>query len=253
MKLDCVLTAVNENPLYFDFIPIWINTWKKLYPTVDVKIILIAKTLPDHLQIYSKYIILFEPLENISTSFTSQFIRNLYPCILNYENGVMITDIDNIPMNRTFFTNNIENISENKWINLRDWFWHDPPHNMIAMCWQVATPKIWKEVFNINSIQDIKDSIINMNSKINYVEGGTDYASGWNTDQLFLYQKVMEWNKKTNNYIFLKDKDTKWNRLDRGRFHVNKNEIINGKYSDYHMLRPMSEYYKINYEIFNLL
>ena len=36
MKLDSVLTAVNVNPIYIDFIPIFIKTWKKLYPTVDV-------------------------------------------------------------------------------------------------------------------------------------------------------------------------------------------------------------------------
>ena len=30
----------------------------------------------------------------------------------------MITDMDNLPMNRNFFTKNIQNISENKWINL---------------------------------------------------------------------------------------------------------------------------------------
>ena len=48
MKLDCVLTACNMNPLYSDFIPIFIKTWNKLYPAVDVKIIFISApiTLP---------------------------------------------------------------------------------------------------------------------------------------------------------------------------------------------------------------
>ena len=32
MKLDCVLTAVNDNRLYLDFVPIFIKTWNKLYP-----------------------------------------------------------------------------------------------------------------------------------------------------------------------------------------------------------------------------
>ena len=41
MKLDCVITSVNNNDLYIDFIPLFIKTWKKLYPDVDVKIILI--------------------------------------------------------------------------------------------------------------------------------------------------------------------------------------------------------------------
>ena len=49
MKLDCVITSVNNNNLYIDFIPIFIKTWKKLYPTIDVKIILINEEIPIHL------------------------------------------------------------------------------------------------------------------------------------------------------------------------------------------------------------
>jgi hypothetical protein len=41
MKLDCVLTAVNDNPLYLEFIPIFIKTWNKLYPGLDVKIVIV--------------------------------------------------------------------------------------------------------------------------------------------------------------------------------------------------------------------
>ena len=56
MKLDCVFTAVNENKLYLDFIPIFIKTWNKLYPDVDVKIVLIAKDIPEDLiEISQKY------------------------------------------------------------------------------------------------------------------------------------------------------------------------------------------------------
>ena len=107
MKLDCVLTAVNENLLYLDFIPIFIKTWNKLYPDVDVKIILIAKDIPDKFLSFKNNLILFEPIDNVITSFTSQFIRLLYPCILDYKNGVLITDIDILPMNKTYYTENI--------------------------------------------------------------------------------------------------------------------------------------------------
>ena len=47
MKLDCILTAVNINLLYIDFIPIFIKTWNKLYPLTDIKIILISNNIPD--------------------------------------------------------------------------------------------------------------------------------------------------------------------------------------------------------------
>ena len=94
MKLDCVLTAVNENKLYIEFIEFFIKTWNKLYPNVDVKIVLVAKKIPDEFSEYKNNIILFEPIDNISTSSISQIIRLFYPAILNYKNGVLITDID---------------------------------------------------------------------------------------------------------------------------------------------------------------
>ena len=45
MILDCILTSLNENKLYLDFVSIFIKKWNKLYPypLVDVKIILISK------------------------------------------------------------------------------------------------------------------------------------------------------------------------------------------------------------------
>ena len=75
MKLDCVLTAVNENKLYIEFIEFFIKTWNKLYPNVDVKIVLVAKKIPDEFSEYKNNIILFEPIDNISTSSISQIIR----------------------------------------------------------------------------------------------------------------------------------------------------------------------------------
>jgi len=75
----------------------------KLYPNVDVKIILIAKQIPDQYLEYKDNLILFEPIEGILTSFISQFIRLLYPCILHYQHGVMITDMDMLPMSKTYY------------------------------------------------------------------------------------------------------------------------------------------------------
>ena len=252
MKLDCVLTSVNENPLYLDFVPIFIKTWNKLYPDVDVKIILITNSIPDNLLYYKNNIILFKPIENIKTSFISQFIRLLYPCILNYKNGVMITDMDMLPMNRTYYTENIKEFDNNKFIYYRgDKLFN---YKQLAMCYNVATPHIWKDIFNINSIDDIiymlKD--INSNNQIS----GSHGDKGWFLDQLVLYEKVMSWQVK-NSVICLNENHTGFNRLDRTRFDINniniRNNIITGKYSDYHCYRPMSKYSNINWCIYELL
>ena len=256
MKLDCVLTAVNEKPFYLEFVPYFIKCWKKLYPNIDIKIILIANSIPENLTIYKNNIILFEPIENVLTGFTSQFIRLLYPCILNYENGIMITDIDMVPLSNKYYTENIKSYDNDKFIyyrgniaprNCSQW-------NQLAMCYNVATPKIWRDIFKINSFDDIIIKLKNVfnNNKIKDGHGN----SGWSLDQQILYNEVLDWNEKTNNFIRLNDRDTKFKRFNRGNLNLKnniKNDIKNGVYSDYHCNRPMSKYSDINWEIFDLL
>ena len=66
----------------------------------------------------------------------------------------------------------------------------------------------------------------------------------------------MEWKNKTNNVVFLFDKDAKFLRLDRHDFTMTndiKDAISSGYFSDYHCYRPMSMYADINNQIYNLL
>jgi hypothetical protein len=252
MKLDCVLTAVNDNPLYLEFIPIFIKTWNKLYPGIDVKIVLISKAIPEEYILYKDNIILFEPVDNVLTSFTSQFIRLLYPCILNYENAVLITDMDILPMNKTYYTEHIKEYDNSKFIYYRED--HCFIYKSIAMCYNAATPKIWKEIFDVHNIEDIRFLLKNV-SRNNVIEEGHG-KTGWFIDQLYLYEKVMDWNKKTNNLICLKENETKFNRLSRDTFRMTdelRNAITKGYFVDYHCYRPMSEYSELNNHIYDLL
>lgn len=253
MKLDCVLTAVNENPLYLDFIPLFVNTWKKLYPQVDIKIILIANDIPEQYREYGDYIILFNTIEHISTNFISQYIRILYPCILDYKNGVLITDIDMIPMNKTYYTKNIDQYDDSKFIYYRENICFN--YKELAICYNVATPYIWNEIFNINSINCIIRRLKGVYESIEYIEGHG--KPGWSTDQKHLYEYVMRWDTQTNNLVCLKENKTKFKRLDRHTFDVNNRilltNISHGLYTDYHCYRPYKQYKTINDKIFNLL
>ena len=70
------------------------------------------------------------------------------------------------------------------------------------------------------------------------------------------------WNKRNSHYIMIGDDNTPYRRLDRSDKHQLTNlsqhthiinDIINHKYTDYHMLRPHSEYEKENNEIMSYL
>ena len=254
MKLDCILTSVNNHPLYIDFVPLFIKTWNKLYPNVNVKIILINDNIPENLSQYENNIILFKPIKNVSTAFTSQYIRNLYPALLTqYKNGIMITDIDILPMNRNYYVKNIENFSNDKFVYLRHVCIKE--HKQIAMCYNVATSNIWSDIFNIKNIEDINNRLTNVFSNIEHEEGHG--KKGWCQDQIDLYKYVFDWNNKTNNFIILHDSNTGYKRLDRNTFDINNiqlQQLIHlGFFSDYHCYRPYNKYKDVNEKIYELL
>lgn len=267
MKIDCVLTACNINEMYLDGIPYFIKVWKKIMPHIDIKIILIASKLPNNLTEYSNHIILFEPLKDISSAFISQYIRILYPSILDYKHGILLTDIDIVPMNSKYYIDNISSFDNNRFISYLDF--DNKKIKQIQICYNVASNKTFSEIFQIKNIDDINEKLKQAFSEVNYPK--TDNLpnwkkgnyNGWGKDQDDLYEYINKWKNKNNRYICVNTLDktnkniTSMDRLCRSKkFKLNEDiikKIKEGKYTDYHIYRPYSKYKNINNTILNLL
>ena len=182
MKIDCILTACNLNPKYLQFIEYFIRAWRIVLDNIDIKIILISNKIPDFLIHLQKHIILFSPIPNVSDIFISQYIRLLYPSILKYFNGVLITDIDMIPMNKNYYTNNICYSPNNSFICYRDELIEE--YSQISMCYCIANSNTWGELFGITNIEDIIQTLIN------------NYDEDWCRDQIDLYTHVKQFKQK---------------------------------------------------------
>jgi hypothetical protein len=247
MKLDCILTATDYNKLYADFIPTFIKHWKYLVPSADIKIVFIHDILPQEYSQFSEHIILVKPegnLLNMNTVFIAQYIRLLYPSLLPYQEGVLITDMDILPMNSSYYVDHIKHIPNSKFVYLRNVLFEQKE---IAMCYNVASPSVWSEIFVFNSLEDLYSQLVTIYKNINY--DGEHGGQGWFTDQKELYKRVISWHQKTKNFIFLSDRKTGFSRLDRGTFSINQeliNDIKSGKISDYHAFRPYSKYKEMN-------
>jgi hypothetical protein len=240
MKLGTILTASDLNPLYLEFIPNFIKAWNTLFPDADVNIVLIDDHIPDHLKEYEKNLILFNPIPNIHTAFQAQCIRLLYPRHIERDEGVLITDMDMLPMNRSYYVDAIKNISNDTFVTYRDVCL---PRE-IAMCYNIATPKVWQGVFGNSSIESLLQSWYNTT---NY--DGQHGGKGWSSDQEILLNKFNAWH---GSKVTLNDSITKFNRLDRVHYWIfnnpnNLRESIRAeKYTDYHCLRPYSNYKDMN-------
>ena len=101
MKITTVLAALNDNPKYTRFVPGFVRTWRRLYPDFRVRIVFIGNTLPKELEPFREWIELFPEIPGVSTVYTAQTIRLLYPALLDPSEVTVITDIDMLPANRT--------------------------------------------------------------------------------------------------------------------------------------------------------
>lgn len=156
-----------------------------------------------------------------------------------------------IPTSKKYFINNIERYNEDMFICYRDCY----DYERYPMCYNVAHPKVWGEIFEINTEQDIYHKLSTIYSSIKY--NGIPDGDGWSTDEILLFKYINKWNKFNSNFSLLKDQETGFFRMDRVDLNLLYNPnytlglIKNNKFTDYHMLRPYSQYKVYNDIFFN--
>tara|TARA_B110000444_G_scaffold229259_1_gene235617 strand:- start:2646 stop:3431 length:786 start_codon:yes stop_codon:yes gene_type:complete len=256
MKFTDILTVTDTNPLFYKFVPMFLVGWKKLFPEVKIHIVLISDIIIPELIPFSEYIILFSPIKNVQNSFIAQNIGLLYPCLLQSHGGVLVSEVDTIPMNRNYFVESIKNIDDDKFVCYRQL--QSSADGVTIFSYNIALPATWRGVFSIKTENDIVftiKEILNNNSRYaGHIKNNTQ----WVTDQMYLYDCVQRWNNNCKNggLVILNDKDTNYERLDKGGFHcfeTLKNNLLSGHYSDFRMYNPCDEYENMNEQLIKLL
>lgn len=197
MKLDVCLMACDDNPMYYNFYPYVKKIWEKKL-SLRCILIFVGYAIPDILALYQDDIILFEPRDGMHTAFIAQNIRLLYPAILNCQNGVIISDIDIIPLSKKFFVDQIDIYDNDKFINYRYLEICDAIKEYY-MCYGAAVPNTWSKIFGINSIEDIYNLLKLWYDKITYVYDNKyrSKCKGFHNDQIMLYKYINEYHDKS--------------------------------------------------------
>jgi len=237
MKIDLVLTAGNIHPHYTHLYPLVYKIWKKHF-NLDCYLILISENIPDYLNDFKDYIILWNHNSELSDIYVAQVIRILYPALFPDKN-ILITDLDIFPVKYTYFITPIEKYPDNYFISYTDRY---IKNNMLAICYNIAKGSIWGEIFNIKNKEDI---INRLNEWYTKCYTGIKNCPGWYTDQQKLFTFIKKWNNYKTNVIILKDKDIGFKRLhnrqrDKVKLVKNFEEICKNihTYSDIHAIKP---------------
>jgi len=251
MKLTRAIVACDLNKNYLDFWPVVYDAWKNIIG-IECTLVLIADEIPQDIQ-HKENIVLFKPIPGIHTAFTAQCIRLLYPCLLEGEEGVILSDMDMIPTYKKYFVDTIADLPADTFYSYRG-IHH--PEKQIWICYVVAHPSVWKEIFKINSFEDIVDILFEWNSYVNYE--GKRGGEGWFADQEILYDYIVnEW-KCPEQTKFKSDEEVGFRHLDRGdndwrnlNFQLQL-RLKHGYYQDFHM-PSYAEYSKQIMDIYNFM
>ncbi len=201
----------------------FIRTWRKLYPEVKIKVVFVHETLPEELEPYREHIIHFPPVKGLPVDFTSQYIRLLYPALLGEEGGVMVADVDAVPMNRRYFSSSIRRFADDAFVSYRRpyerllrWGHRSVDRSagdsaakpqktekatgmfpQIYIQYNVANSKVWGEVFGVQAVADIPAKLRAAWEKY-YRKTNT-----WYIDQIGLCLAVEAWNLKTRRHVIV--------------------------------------------------
>lgn len=221
MIIDRAIVSSDANPYYLDFWPIVAKAWNHIgiKPTLALianKNVKVDETIGD--------VIRFEPIAGVPDGLYAQTIRLLLPIYFEQEVSI-ISDIDMIPLNKSYFISTTQAIPDTMFVVFRDKaYWAQA--EQYPMCYNAAKGATFKEIFGVNSIEDIPAQITKW-AQLNL---------GWSTDEIILYKYLTNWKHYKDRCVKLGQVIEK--RLDRGDWRYDKQLLQEGYYIDCHSIRP---------------
>jgi len=222
LKIDRVILATDNHENYIQFWPLVAKAWKEIVgvqPTLALiadESVIIDESLGD--------VIRFEPIPGVSTALYAQTIRLLLPALFP-EDGCILSDIDMIPLNKSYFIDSVVDVPDDQFVIYRKLTYGTYP-----MCYNAAKGSTFAELFQIHSIEEIPDQ----------VKKWAALNIGWSTDEKVLRKYLQNWSLKETRCTYLNHPVGR--RVDRLWWGYNKSMLTAGHYVDAHCLRPYHQY-----------
>ncbi len=238
MRIDRVILSSNESKKYLDFWPIVSSAWKEI--GIEPTLIYTGKKefSNDNENIINFYI------KGINSAFVAQNIRLLAPSLFP-DDVCLISDIDGMPLSKSYFLENIIDVKDNNFVIFRP---SAASENMISIMWNAALGSTWSEIFEVKDRRDIEERIRKWYPG-KYKVGGKN----WYFDQIILKEYLVNFENKSPNRIYkLDDQKSGFLRLNRSKLKDSKNFYDeNLAYSDFHMPRPYRKHKKLIDFVYN--
>lgn len=242
MKIEKVILSSTTNPYYLDFWPLVSKIWKKKF---NIHPVLILIHDDKNIKVSEEYgsVLYLEPLKDIPVNTQAQCSRLFFPS-LEPNTTWATSDIDMFPISRQYFIDNIQNISDDKFINLNA---HVIGSNSI--CYNVAKGKTFKTVLDLPETFELfmEQTEWRHQAHTHRPTHGLELQY-WFADEVYCNKKITHFhNNVDSNILYNPPRPGGFcaRRLDRGTASWNKfneDSILNEYYLDSHVARPYSQH-----------
>jgi FkbM family methyltransferase len=248
MKIDKVIFAVDDNPLYADF---WQIQTKLVREILNAEPVLFYITDEDSNFYFDGHgtvkKINKNNCYNTITSFQSQVIR-MYATKYFPDEVCLTADIDMLMLNREYFVDQIKDIDDDSLVIFDSKSYdinrpecQDPSHHSherYPICYNAGKGKTFDKILNTNR------------EFVEYVDELKNLRLGWGTDEIYFGRCVNNKNHGVNIIKLIRDKTTPWisdKRIERHNFPItfsNTEEFkLNKTYGSYDVSKLINSYY----------
>ncbi len=231
-KIDRVILAADANPFYLDFWPYAARAWKQLIGVTPT----LALVADESVQVDESLgeVIRFRPIKGMPAGLQAQVIRLLLPVLFPHDICIL-SDIDQLPLKKSYFHEPIASIPPDKFVIYNDDAYRGAEQRF-PICYCVAKGTTFRDLFHVSTIQGIRRLM------------GEWYRFGWgfHTDELVLYRSLMDWKEAASRLVKLGDGlgPSDKRRINRAFWHYDPALLKKGYYVDAHLLRPYKRYKK---------
>jgi hypothetical protein len=236
MKIQKVIHACDDKEFYYDFWPIVSKIWKLKF-NIEPVLLYFGTKNPS-----TEYgtVVHMEILPDIPVNTQCQLSRYWIP-VTEPDTIWMTSDIDMLPISRQYFIDNINHISNDKFVALNS----DPrekyPNLLYSCCYNVAQGKTFTDLLGIlPSWKDFMSTGFWKENTHNYKPDGlSDALPHWGADEMWSSKKINQYHDQ--NRIIRLHRDCgrhRCNRIDRLEWNWSDDKVKNEYYYDCHSIRP---------------
>ncbi len=229
LELKRVILSTNNNPDYIEFWPVVAPLWEAMgfRPTLAL---IASEDCPIDTSIGD--VIRFDPIPGVAESLQAQVVRLFLPSLFP-DDGCLISDIDMIPVSRSYFIEGATRCLDDEFLVYRNLAPGYEKGGRYPMCYMAAKGRVFGSIFGISNYEQIAPLI----------QSWSAVGHGWSTDEIMVYAYAKEWERNGGNVVCL-DHGV-WGRLDRGHWKLKNSKLKDldiSKYIDCHCPRPYSDY-----------